>query len=271
MMFKVATWNMDYWKRTSSLKEEAWAYLESLDVDVALVQEAVPLKEDATVVWQKIDQKKRPWGSGVFSNKWKLTKVTKAKSKYYTKEFELLNTYPGCVAIASVDLPNDYPLTVISCYGLMNPYVQTTMFRIIADLIPLFDDVKLGKNIIFAGDLNVGTQQKTDMGERRRHAAILEGIKSLGLVDCLEQTKASREPLVDCPCTDARNCGHVTTHRHNSGRAIQNDYIFATEHLAKKLEACYAVDEASIKGFPVTEDGGWKLSDHCPVLAEFNI
>ena len=234
-------------------------------------QEAVPLKEDETVVWQKIDQKKRPWGSGVFSKKWKLTKITKAKSKYYTKEFELLNTYPGCVTIAAVDLPNDFPLTVISCYGLMDPYAQTTVFRIIADLIPLFDDVKLGKNIILAGDLNIGTEQKKDMGERRRHAAILEGIKSLGLVDCSELTKASREPLVDCPCIDSPNCGHIVTHRHNKGRTTQNDYIFATESLASKLEACYAVDEKSQKGFPVTEDGNWKLSDHCPVAAEFKL
>jgi exonuclease III len=46
------------------------------------------------------------------------------------------------------------------------------------------------------------------------------------------------------------------------------DYIYATESLAKKLESCYVVDEQ--KGFPTIE-GKWKLSDHCPVVAEFSL
>jgi exonuclease III len=268
MNFRIATWNMDNWK-SKKFSEESWKYLDSLDTDIALVQEAVPLTEDDSIIWQPIDEKYRRWGSGVYSHKWKFTKITKAKSKDYAQEFELLNTHRGCVAIAQVDLPNDFLLTVISCYGLMINYAQTTMFRIIADLIPLFDDLKLGKNVIFAGDLNIGTQQKTDMGERKRHQAILEGIKSLGLVDCLELTKNLRTPLEDCPCPEAPNCGHVITHHHNRGRKIQNDYIFATESLSKKLKRCYAVDEQN--GFPLTEEGKWKLSDHCPLIAEFDL
>jgi exonuclease III len=46
------------------------------------------------------------------------------------------------------------------------------------------------------------------------------------------------------------------------------DYIYATESLAKKLESCYVIHEQ--RGFP-TEDGKGKLSDHCPVVAEFNL
>jgi exonuclease III len=41
---------------------------------------------------------------------------------------------------------------------------------------------------------------------------------------------------------------------------------YATESLAKKLDSCYLIDEQ--KGFPVTEDGKWKLSNHCPVIAD---
>jgi exonuclease III len=141
------------------------------------------------------------------------------------------------------------------------------MYRIIADLIPLFDS-RLGKRVIFAGDLNISSQMK-GAKERKRHQAILESIKSLGLVDCIEETKTNRQPLENCPCSDSPNCAHVVTHRHNLGAQMNIDYIFATKALAKKLENCYTIDERN--GFPLTEEGKWKLSDHCPVVAEFEL
>ena len=41
---RIATWNMDYWRRSAELRGRAWDYLESqVRPDIALVQEAVPL------------------------------------------------------------------------------------------------------------------------------------------------------------------------------------------------------------------------------------
>lgn len=258
---------MDHWK-SKKFSEEAWEYLYTLNTDVALVQEAKLPVDDDTVVGQMIDQKDRPWGSGIVSPKLKLTEVTKAKSVHSRAEVDLLNTKPGCVAIARITLPDNSGLTLISCYGLIDDgYAQTTMYRIIADLIPLFDDKELGKRVILAGDLNITSQMKNKT-ERIRHQAILESIKSLGLLDCLEMTKSSREAMQDCPCPEAPDCGHVVTHRHNRGSQMHIDYIYATESLARKLENCYVIDER--KEFP-TEDSKWKLSDHCPVVAEFNL
>jgi exonuclease III len=260
---------MDNWK-SKAFSEESWKYLDSLELDAALVQEAVPLKESDSVVWQMIDEKNRRWGSGVYSTKWKLEKITKAKSKYQRETYDLVDSKPGCLAIARVDLPNDYPLTVISCYGLIDHnYAQTTMFRVIADLIPLFDDRKLGRNIIFGGDLNIGTQQRSDLEERKRHQAILQGIESLGLIDCLKLTKGSRKPIEDCPCPEAPDCGHVVTHKNNRGTKVQTDYIFATRPLVDKLSSCYLIDDQN--GFPLKEENSWKLSDHCLVVAEFEL
>jgi exonuclease III len=50
---------------------------------------------------------------------------------------------------------------------------------------------------------------------------------------------------------------------------VQTDYIFATKPLADKLTSCYLIDERN--GFPLKEDGKWKLSDHCLVVAEFEL
>jgi exonuclease III len=40
-----------------------------------------------------------------------------------------------------------------------------------------------------------------------------------------------------------------------------NDYILASTAMAKRLTACHALDE----------DDAWALSDHCPVIAHFDI
>lgn len=47
MKLRVATWNMDHWKRmrddpTGASQRQAWDYLVSLGADIALVQEATP-------------------------------------------------------------------------------------------------------------------------------------------------------------------------------------------------------------------------------------
>jgi hypothetical protein len=121
MNFRIATWNMNYWQRKSKLPyEEAWQFLDLLNADVTLIQEAVPPKEYPNVVWNEIDKKNRPWGSGSVSRKLKLTEIKRARSTYYKEEVNLLRTWHGCVAIAEVNLPDDSPLTLISCYGLID-------------------------------------------------------------------------------------------------------------------------------------------------------
>jgi hypothetical protein len=39
---RVATWNMNHMKRASEERATAWSLLRNLELDVALVQEAVP-------------------------------------------------------------------------------------------------------------------------------------------------------------------------------------------------------------------------------------
>jgi exonuclease III len=52
----------------------------------------------------------------------------------------------------------------------------------------------------------------------------------------------------------------VRTIRHsNSPEPWHNDYLFATAALAEHLSDCQ----------PVSDARAWQLSDHCPVLAEF--
>lgn len=67
--FRIATWNMDHWKRSVSERQDAWAYLRSGRLaDVALLQESMPpadFKKNQHA-YREIGGS-RPWGSSVMS------------------------------------------------------------------------------------------------------------------------------------------------------------------------------------------------------------
>jgi hypothetical protein len=116
--------------------------------------------------------------------------------------------------------------------------------------------------LIVGGDLNCSTQLPPP--DRQRHANLFDRIASLGLIDLLERTRAGRQAEPDCPCDNAPNCGHVRTHKHRmSDLPWQDDYLFATPTLAERLTTCYAVHD--------DDPDPWSLSDHCPVVAVFDL
>ena len=278
MRLKIVTWNMDHWKgsgREPGHTRAAWEYLETLSPDLALVQEATsPLKNGAVSGWKgqsippatepaawHIDPTRR-WGSAVASYGPALTEVSTARSPYSPQDVPLRGTHPGCVAVAQAALPDRSKLTLISVYGLIDAgYSVTTLHRILSDLTPLFDDRRYNDHVVFGGDLNAGTQAGEGDRHLARHRLVFERIKAFGLVYCLDMKLGATRPLAGCPC-GAAACRHIRTYRHGGkphGVPWQNDYIFASEHLATKLTACHAHDEA----------GAWSLSDHCPVIADF--
>ena len=59
------------------------------------------------------------------------------------------------VAAAVACLFPRLPLTFVSVYAVTDVYAQTTLLRIVADLIPLFDSAH-GTRVILGGDLNMG-------------------------------------------------------------------------------------------------------------------
>ena len=95
------------------------------------------------------------------------------------------------MAIARVTIPDVQPITVVSVYNVIDDvYAQTTLLRIIADLIPLFDSAD-GARVILGGDLNMSTAQKAGP-DLERASGILEALKGLGLRDLAEQPLTER-------------------------------------------------------------------------------
>lgn len=262
MSLSIATWNMNHWQGSAAKREAGWSYLrEQLRPDIAMLQETVVPVDIPHPIHRAegIDQH-RLWGSALVSWKHQLTEVTHVKSVYHKAEVELVHTHPGTVAAADVEIKGHAPLTVVSIYGMLQQgYSITTMHRILSDLTPLFDSRRY-RRIVLGGDFNCSTQLEPP--HRERHRNLFERLKAFGLVDLVAMTADSRPALANCPCDDDP-CRHVQTHRHNrSGVSWHDDYLFASEVLAEKVTEVRVIDQ---------EPGAREFSDHCPIVAKFEL
>jgi endonuclease/exonuclease/phosphatase family metal-dependent hydrolase len=263
MKLTIATWNMDHWKRTPAQRRAAWQRLQNSDYDIVLLQETTPPADvrRQDVVWREIGRERR-FGSAVVSLKGSpIEEISTAKSCESYLAFPLLGTFPGSVAIARVHPPGLRPVTAVSVYTVIDVYATTTLFRQVADLIPLFDSVH-GDRIVLGGDLNISTQ--TIGNQWARYKAAFGAVESLGLVDLFRTVNDRPRPMgADCECKLA-DCYHVTTHRNAAraaGAGLHLDYLFASEALATRCNRLQLDDDAPI----------WELSDHCPVVAEIEL
>ena len=164
---------------------------------------------------------------------------------------------PGIRCGRSSQHPRDDPVTVVSVYNIIDDvYAQTTLLRIVADLIPLFDSPD-GSRVILGGDLNMSTAAAKGP-ERDRAASILGALKGLGLVDLadVELAEGKRpEPWPDCPCQEP-DCRHFPT-----WRAGHLDHLFVTPALTDQVRSLH-VDR------DVVERG---LSDHAALIATLDL
>lgn len=265
MPFRVATWNTNHWQRSPEERERTWAHVGDLGVDAALLQEWVPPRDlnRERAIWRELGGSRR-WGSAVVTFGPRIEEITHARSRYAQYAYPLMNTHPGAVTIARVHPEGAAPLTLVSIYGVIDTYAQTTLFRVVADLIPLFDSGD-GRRVILGGDFNLTTA--TSDPELVRYRAILNAVESLGLVNLFRTARARPGPTLGCPC-DGTDCYHVQTHRNKNlmGTPRENlpghlDYLFATPDLARACTRIWTDDT----------DPEWSLSDHRAVLAEFEL
>jgi exonuclease III len=272
-MLRIATWNMDYWKRNELLRQKAWDYLDSSKIDVALLQESRPNGQGKSIVFQEYgiidDRKGKPrnlgWGSSIVSFGPQIKQIETALSPFSQTPVSLHRTFPGSVAIGEILM--EKPIIVISMYGLIDRgYAESTVHRMLSDLTPLIDERK-GQRIIIAGDLNITTQWsiKHKSFLRGRHEECLmrdknlfERFEILGLKNIV--LNKDNIPLKGCDCNDGINCRHVQTQRHDRSKfPWQNDYILLSEDLRQLDYQVQVIDHEDI----------WNLSSHCPIIIEF--
>ena len=211
---RVATWNMDYWRRRSaSAQDGAWDYVDRvLRADLLLLLEAREPEGRRVVYGAREIYRGQGWASLVVSEP-SAEAVQRARARQSMRDVDLHRSFPGCLAIARITLPGGWPPTAISVYGKTEDgYAQTTMHSLLNDLIPLIDESGSRQNrwIVMGGDLNVSTQLPAPYGRWSR--SIFDRIEGFGLVDLAAATVARRPELriEDCSCGE-NDCGHVQT------------------------------------------------------------
>ena len=250
---RLLTWNMNYWQQQKD-HAAAWAYLDDLDWDVALLQEAVvPVPWTGHAVFRAAGiSATRPWGSAIVSRH-PLERLETVTTRYSSTPAPVDHSHRGAVAAAVIHPPKGKPITAVSVYGLIEyGYAVTTLHRIVSDLTPLFDS-SYGRRVVIGGDLNCSTQLAPP--HRARHRTVFDRFASLGLVNVSERRLDA--PVLDgCPCAD-EPCRHMRTHFHSrSQKPWQDDYVFVSAALATNAR-CEVLDRGAT---------GLPLSDHAPVM-----
>lgn len=256
---RVATWNLNHWRQPLlpvDTRRGAWAHLEEgIGAQVALVQEAVPpagLSRDRAVYGELAGH--RNWGSAVVAldPAVSIEPIRSVRNPWSKRRYLLDAAHPGSTAVARVTVPGIQPITVVSVYGVFEGTALSSMHRIVADLLPLFDSPD-GARVILGGDLNV-TQSSKDARYLDRADALLAGVTSLGLVEAKTVVTAPPAPAVDCSCgKGGEGCGHIGTW----GRS-ELDHLYVSPALAPQVTGL-TVDTSCV-------DEG--LSDHVPLVLD---
>ncbi|CAN5246027.1 hypothetical protein BH24CHL7_BH24CHL7_10970 [soil metagenome] len=154
---RMVSWNLNHWRQAllpTDTRRAAWEYIRgSIGAQVALVQEAVPPPEYSGVaaVYGELAGH-RNWGSAVVAldGAVSVEPLRSVRMPFSRRRYLLTNTNPGSVAVAQLLVPGIEPITLISVYGVMDGSAVSTMLRITADLLPLFDSPH-GARVILGG------------------------------------------------------------------------------------------------------------------------
>jgi endonuclease/exonuclease/phosphatase family metal-dependent hydrolase len=256
--FRLVSWNLNHWRQPllpTDTRRAAWSHLTGeIGAQVALVQEAVPPLEldRGRAVYGEIAGH-RNWGSAVVAldPAVSIEPLRSVRAQWNRRRFLLANTHPGSVAIARITVPDIEPITVVSIYGVLDGSSVSTMLRVVADLVPLFDSSH-GARVILGGDFNVSRSGK-DPKYTARSEAVLVAIRSLGLVEAKTLVEEPPVSAADCACGAGGTCDHIPT-----WGCAELDHLFVSPALASQVKAL-CIDPK------VVEVG---LSDHVPLVLD---
>ncbi len=238
MRWRLATWNLNASQRSSEQRRKAWDFLDDLNLDAACLQETVRPPGGRRATYAPAIE--RSWGTAVVA--WPGVDL---RPPLVQEGVGVAGTAVTAVLVKA----GGVPITVVSVYGLMQQrangirYAVPSVHAVLNDLTATLDVRRSQQPVVLAGDLNVSPQ--IGPPDTEAHAAVIARITAFGLVDCLHSTHGE----------------YVRTHRHRNdpaSKAYQDDWVFASPPL--RLLACEALDD----------DAAWALSDHCPVLVEFD-
>ena len=261
---KIATWNIKQAVAPKKPLPDLWDYAaDVIGVDVMVFTEGkVPgagVPEGWTAVWRAegIGERRR-WGTVIAArNGVELVDITNGVDG--DGGFVISHSWPGTVTIVDVVQDGEAVLTIAGIYGITQDVDGNSVGHggysvpnILNELVDLVNSPR-GERLVIAGDFNL---LPADMPEELYEI----------MIDVVEDTSDLREPLDGCTrCSfTGEPCGHMWTHKNGGGPngAVQNiDYVFIAPELA---EVC-----VDVYGGEADFEGIWNVSDHAPVVVEF--
>jgi endonuclease/exonuclease/phosphatase family metal-dependent hydrolase len=256
---RVVVWNI-------ANKPRAFDALASLEPDIALLNEASP-PSTASGIWRELtvgrDAKRHEWSAAVLSPHPTL-EITDARPQWRSSKrnvpFEC--SRPGSWVAAEVEVTPGDAVTAVALYGLLDELSDSSVHRSLSEISPVLDDPRYRRLVVIGGDLNTGTQWPAGDRFILRDGNVLGRFEALGLVDCLAAMRPAGR-LEGCTCTLGDDCMHTRTRldRRFPDVPYQTDYLWASRHLARRLRSCVAL----------ATDEWFAISDHAPILAEFDL
>jgi endonuclease/exonuclease/phosphatase family metal-dependent hydrolase len=256
---RVVVWNV-------AGKQRAWAALDGLDADICLLNEAI-VPAGRRGVWSADgtvgrDKATRRWTAAVVT-RFDSAAITDARPKWRQskRSVPFQCSRPGSWVAARIETGLG-GVSAVALYGLMDEFSDASVHRSLSELSPVIDDPKYSEQVILGGDLNTGTQWPAGDPFNKRDRNVLDRLEALGLVDCIRAKRAVGR-LTGCPCIEGENCSHVRTRRDAKRPSVpyQTDYLFASQKLAARLVSCASL----------ATDEWFAISDHAPILAEFEL
>ena len=278
-MMKIISWNMQR-------KHRSWRCLLDMDVDLALLQEAVKPPPDVAERIQDdpaIEVDAAPWRTAIvgsrpayrtaivkLSNRIALERIA-AKSLSAATSRELVASWPGTLAAALVTPPSGPPLIAVSMYA---QWVRThdrarrnllasdgSAHHVVSDL-SAFIAKKDGHRVLAAGDMNIlrGYGEHGDDYWAARYRTVFDRMEVMGLPCVGPEYPNGRQadPWPDELPRDSTNVPTFHSNRQSPATARrQLDYVFASTELAGSLQ---------VRALNAPEE--WGPSDHCRIEIE---
>ena len=248
----VATWNMKQAVAPKKPLPILWDWIESdIDPDVIVLTEARIPKEGLPKGWNAIWTPggigpRRTWGTIVAARNLNLRPTEFERNS--AKDSNYKSPQPGSVHTVDILVGAEVWATVVGAYGFMldSKNGWDALLGIANECIDLIDSGN--DRVILAGDFNLWPSDVLPIVEN-----------NMGLVDLMGSVEGLPELV------GGVGGSRIWTHKNgNSPNAARQelDFIFVSEEIADEVVSV----GGGIDDFP----DAWEMSDHAPVIVEFN-